>query len=226
MRVKIYQINSNRDKAHLRFSNLAETTKLMQGNGVDSSLYDEVFNAKLCTGDLEEIYTKFNIERHPLHRGDSLSVSDVVVTDQGAYFCDSSGFEKIDFDESKTQKPDDLMRVLYVEPGKVPYEAEIRNTLEGMQRAVCDGLIEPIFMDDGCVLVGNEEAKLLGMKGNRHLDGGGIIAGSFFICGDAGEDFRSLTDDEVQKYMDKYAEPEDISDEETQSDIGFTIYGL
>ena len=47
MRVKIYQINSNRDKAHFRFSNLAETTKLMQGNGVDSSLYDEVFNAEL-----------------------------------------------------------------------------------------------------------------------------------------------------------------------------------
>ena len=34
MRVKIYQINSNRDKAHFRFSNLAETTKLMQGNGI------------------------------------------------------------------------------------------------------------------------------------------------------------------------------------------------
>ena len=64
MRVKIYQINSNRDKAHFRFSNLAETTKLMQGNGVDSSLYDEVFNAELGNGDLEEIYTKFNIERH------------------------------------------------------------------------------------------------------------------------------------------------------------------
>ena len=226
MRVKIYQINSNRDKAHLRFSNLAETTKLMQGNGVDSSLYDEVFNAELGTGDLEEIYTKFNIERHPLHRGDSLSVSDVVVTDQGAFFCDRSGFEKIDFDESKTQKPDDLMRVLYVEPGKVPYEAEIRNTLEGMQRAVCDGLIEPIFMDDGCVLVANEESKLRGMQGNRHLDGGGVIAGPFFICGDAGEDFRSLTDDEVSRYMEKYAEPEDISDEETQADVGFTLYGF
>ena len=150
MRVKIYQINSNRDKAHLRFSNLAETTKLMQGNGVDSSLYDEVFNAELGTGDLEEIYTKFNIERHPLHRGDSLSVSDVVVTDQGAFFCDRSGFEKIDFDESKTQKPDDLMRVLYVEPGKVPYEAEIRNTLEGMQRAVCDGLILSAMKKRNC----------------------------------------------------------------------------
>ena len=74
----------------------------MQGNGVDSSLYDEVFNAELGTGDLEEIYTKFNIERHPLHRGDSLSVSDVVVTDQGAFFCDRSGFEKIDFSNVKT----------------------------------------------------------------------------------------------------------------------------
>ena len=38
MRVKIYQINSKRDKAHFRFSNLAETTKLMQGNGVEPSL--------------------------------------------------------------------------------------------------------------------------------------------------------------------------------------------
>lgn len=37
MRVKIYQINSNRDKAHFRFSNLAETTKLMQGNRADRS---------------------------------------------------------------------------------------------------------------------------------------------------------------------------------------------
>ena len=48
MRVKIYQINSNRDKAHFRFSNLAETTKLMQGNGGDSSLYDEVLTPSLA----------------------------------------------------------------------------------------------------------------------------------------------------------------------------------
>ena len=95
-----------------------------------------------------------------------------------------------------------------------------------MQRAVGNGLIEPIYMDDSCVLVGNEESKLRGMQGNRHLDGGGIIAGPFFICGDAGENFRSLTDEEVDKYMEKYAEPEDISDDETQSDIGFILFGF
>ena len=56
-----------------------------------------------------------------------MSVSDVVVTDKGAFFCDSVGFKQIEFDESQTQKPENLMRVLYVEPGKAPYEAEIVN---------------------------------------------------------------------------------------------------
>ena len=226
MKVKIYQMNADRDRHLIKFLGLESMKKFMGVNSVDSSLYDEVFNAELDTDNLEEIYTRFNTEKHPLHRGHALSVSDVVVTDKGAFFCDSVGFKQIKFDESQTQKPENLMRVLYVEPGKAPYEAEIGNDLRSMQRAVGNGLIEPIFMDDGCVLVGNEESKLRGMQGNRHLDGGGIIAGPFFICGDAGEDFRSLTDEEVNKYMEKYAEPEDISDDETQSDVGFIFYGF
>ena len=226
MRVKIYQMNTDRDRHLIKFLGLESMKKFMGVNSVDSSLYDEVFNAELDTDNLEEIFACFNTEKHPLYRGHALSVSDVVVTDKGAFFCDSVGFKQIEFDESQTQKPENLMRVLYVEPGKAPYEAEIGNDLRSMQRAVGNGLIEPIFMDDGCVLVGNEESKLRGMQGNRHLDGGGIIAGPFFICGDAGEDFRSLTDDEVNKYMEKYAEPEDISDDETQSDVGFILYGF
>ena len=226
MRVKIYQINGDREKNRVKFSGLDEAKRLSRFDGIDASIYDEVFNAELDTDKPEDIFTLFNTEGHPLHRGHSLSVSDVVVTAKGAFYCDTYEFKQISFDEAQTQKPDDLMRVLYVEPGKPPYEAEIRNELRSMQHAVCDGLIAPIFMDDGCVLVGNEESKLRGMQGNRHLDGGGILAGPFFICGDAGEDFRSLTDEEINKYMEKYAEPEDISDEETQADVGFVIYGL
>ena len=226
MRVKIYQMNADRDRHLIKFLGLESMKKSMGVDSVDSSLYDEVFNAELDTDNLEEIYARFNMEKHPLYRGHALSVSDVVVTDKGAFFCDSVGFKQIEFDESQTQKPENLMRVLYVEPGKAPYEAEIGNDLRSMQRAVGNGLIEPILMEDGCVLVGNEESKLRGMQGNRHLDGGGIIAGPFFICGDAGEDFRSLTDEEVNKYMEKYAEPEDISDDETQSDVGFILYGF
>lgn len=219
-------MNTDRDRHLIKFLGLESMKKSMGVDSVDSSLYDEVFNAELDTDNLEEIYTRFNTEKHPLHRGHALSVSDVVVTDKGAFFYDSVGFKQIEFDESQTQKPENLMRVLYVEPSKAPYEAEIGNDLRSMQRAVGNGLIEPIFMDDGCVLVGNEEGKLRGMQGNRHLDGGGIIAGPFFICGDAGEDFRSLTDEEVNKYMEKYAEPENISDDETQSDVGFIFYGF
>lgn len=224
MRVKIYQMNKDRDRNLIKFRDLQGMKKFMGVDSVDSSLYDEVFNAELETDNLEDIFMQFNTVKHPLFRGHSLSVSDVVVTENGAFYCDSIGFKQIAFDESKTQKSDDLMRVLYVESGKAPYETEIRNKLESMQQAVGDGLIEPIYMDDGCVLVGNEESKLRGMQGNRRLDGGGIIAGPFFICGDSGEDFRSLTDDEVNKYIEKYAEPEDISDDETLADMGFAIY--
>ena len=148
----------------------------------------------------------------------------MVVTDQGAYFCDSIGFKKIPFDESKTQKPANLMRVVYVEPGEKPYTAEILHTLQAEQKAV-GGLIEPIYNEDDTILVGNEESKLIGMQGNRRIgDGSSIIAGPFFVCGDTGEDFRSLTDAEVEKYMDRFAEPEDITDEEVQRDTGFAFF--
>lgn len=225
MRVKIYQINSDRDSQSLKFINF---DGLMKENGVvDASIYDEVFNAEIEEETLEDIYCRFNREGHPLFRGHSLSVSDVVVKDGGAYFCDSVGFKKITFDEKMTQKPDDLLRVLYVEPHKAPYEAEICSSLEGLQKAV-GGLIEPIYNEDGeTCLVGNEEAKLIGMEGNRRIRGGAsIIAGPFFVCGLTEDDFRSLTDEEMAKYSECFAQPEDISQEEVRSDMGFFVFGF
>ena len=119
---------------------------------------------------------------------------------------------------------DNKLRVIMVEPGKPAYETEIENTLEAEQKAV-GGLIEPIYNEDDTILVGNEESKLMGMQGNRRIgDGSSIIAGPFFVCGDTGEDFRSLTDAEVEKYMDRFAEPEDITDEEVQRDTGFAFF--
>lgn len=227
MRTKIYQINSERDTKHAKFEGLELLERYQSSAAVDPSIYDEVFNAEIDETDLEAIFQRFNTVGHPLHRGHSLSVSDVVVNDNGAFFCDSIGFQPIAFDESQTQKPDNLMRVVYVEPHKAPYVAEIAHTLEAEQRAVGDGLIEPIDNDDGTCLVGNEESKLRGMDGNRRIgDGSTIMAGSFFVCGDAGETFRSLTDEEVTRYMARFAEPEDISPEEVEADSGFIFYPM
>ena len=216
MRVQIYQINNNRDIHDMKFMSLKD------GEVVDPSTYDEVFNAEIDESDLEAIYTRFNTEGHPLHRGHSLSVSDVVVMQDKAYICQSVGFKEISFDVSQTQKPDNLMRVVYVEPNKPAYEAEVEHSLRGEQRAV-KGLIEPVYIEnDGTCLICNEEAKLEGMDGNRRF-GSSIIAGPFFVVGLTEDDFRSLTDSEVTKYMDRFKEPEQISQEEVQGDMGFTI---
>ena len=80
-------------------------------------------------------------------------------------------------------------------------------------------------MDDGTIIVGNDESKLLGMEGNRHL-GRAILAGPFFICGESDEDFRSLTKEETERYMELFAEPEHISSEEVQEDMGYMFFSM
>ena len=280
-RVKIYQIDLDRDQGHAAFRSLEDLEKLTGKSVVDPSLYEEVFNAELDPKSLEELFIQFNSEWHPLHRGRSMSVSDVVViepegipylvgeirgssplggsfihrftdlveynleienlqnqnisfeahdmvglkipaVESGGFFCDSVGFEKIAFDESLAHRPDNLMRVVYVEPNRPAYETTILHDLEHMQKAV-DGYIEPVYLEDGLVVVGNEEAKLRGMAGNRHI-GNIIMAGPFFVCGEAYEDFCSLTDEEAASARIRFAEPEEISQAEVEADMGFTIY--
>ena len=84
-----------------------------------------------------------------------------------------------------------------------------------------DGII-----DKTVAVVGNEEAKLEGMKGNFHI-GGSIYAGPVLIVGDnGGEDFTSLTPKQAERYMNRFAEPEEISAEEAQTDMGITFIGF
>lgn len=52
------------------------------------------------------------------------------------------------------------------------------------------------------------------------------FAGTFFVVGEDGENFRSLTDSETVKYMERFAEPEDISQDEVESDMGITFYSM
>ena len=227
MRVKIYQVNPYRDTNHVKFLSTTQLQELLGSDKIDPTIYDEVFNAEVDEMGLEDLYAKFNSEYHPLFRGHSLSMSDVVCMQGKAYFCDFVGFQEIPFDETKTQKPENLMRILYVEPHKPPYEAEIPDTLEAEQKAVGGGLIEPIYMGDGVILVGNEESKLLGMEGNRYIpETDSIMAGSFFICGDGGETFRSLSDAEAAEYMRIFEVPDEITPEEVEEDTGFYFVGL
>lgn len=219
MRVNIYHINKARDVNGKLYS------VYQNGDVVDPSIYDEVFSAELDTTNLEEIHRMMKFEGHPLMRAANLTVSDVVVVNGRAHICQPRGFEEIDFDVSKTQKPDNLMRVVYVEPNKPAYVADVEHTLEAEQKAVGGGLIQTLyFEDDNTTIIANDESKLMGMPGNRRFgDGSTIVAGPFFVVGIAGDDFRSLTDEEVEKYMDRFAVPDQISQEEVEADMGFTF---
>ncbi len=218
MRLKIYQIDPEKDPNSLRFSPFKNIDE------VNPSMYQKVFDAEANVDNLEDAFALFNIEGHPLLNGRSMAISDVIVTDDGAFYCDSLGFRNISFDESKVDTSN-MLRVLFVQPHEKPFEAEIPDTLEAKQKAV-GGYIEFVYNADETALVCDEEAKLKCKEGNRYLDGGGIVAGNFLVVGLGEEDCRSLTDEEIQKYKEKYSEAPDIDDEETAADVGFKFFGF
>ena len=103
------------------------------------------------------------------------------------------------------------MRVLLVEPGKIPRPAEIPDTLEAMQ-AVVGGPIQAVYpFEEPVALVCHEEGKLLGLSLNRvlRLDSGEIydvIAGAFFLCAAPPDSdrFASLTEEQIARYGERF----------------------
>lgn len=126
-------------------------------------------------------------------------------------------------EERTLQQEENLLAVVFVEPHKKPVVRKLRNEYEDISHAV-GGLIEHIYQEDGTILVANEESKLLGMDGNRRLnDGKSILAGPFFVVGDDGEDYRSLTEEEIKRYMEHFDEIEEITPEEVAGDMWMTV---
>lgn len=105
------------------------------------------------------------------------------------------------------------MKVLMVEPGKVPYAVDIGEGLEALQAAV-GGDIQAVYpYEDPVALICNEEGKYIGLPLNRALrdDEGNIydiVAGNFFLCGLGEEDFTDLPADLMEKYRQRFEHPE------------------
>lgn len=223
MKVRIYQINKELDTENALFMGFDFAEK---HGGVDPLTYSCVFDGNLDFSGIEEVYALCNAE-HPIgYYGHSLSVSDIVETDDGCYFCDSIGFKKLaDFDSSKA---DPLIgkRMLVIEPHKAPYEAVIPDKLESLQEAV-GGYIEITYpFEDNAIVISNEESKLIGMDGNRRVNGQ-IYAGPMLISADDGSgELTDLTDEQIAKYKDIFRNPEEISREEVENDTGFAFYSF
>ena len=108
------------------------------------------------------------------------------------------------------------MKILVVEPLRVPYEKEIDGSLASMQ-AVVGGLIQLIypFEDPELALICNDDGKIMGLPYNRALrDEDGriydVVAGTFFLCrapADS-ENLEGLTVGQVNWGKERFACPE------------------
>lgn len=119
--------------------------------------------------------------------------------------------------EEEQDVSDKKLNVILLEPGKLAKRAEIDGSLEGMQ-SVVGGYIEAFYpFEEAVCVVLNEEGKLIGLPLNRAFRDDGhenriidIIAGTCFICDCSGEDFASLSDEQLARYEEKFKYPEDF----------------
>lgn len=114
------------------------------------------------------------------------------------------------------------MKVLLINPGVAPQVLKIEHALNAMQELV-DGHIEAIYpFEDTVALVCNDECKLLGLPLNRAVRDPAtgqivdIIAGTFFICGLGEADFASLSDEQINRYIQMFRHPEAFIQSDSQ----------
>ena len=107
---------------------------------------------------------------------------------------------------------EEKIKVIKVEPKKEPEGVMLNNEYKDLSAAV-GGLIQMVYpYSDKVGLMLNDEGKLLGMEPNRSLkdeDGNiyDVIAGTFYVVGLDEENFGSLSEELIEKYMKKFKQP-------------------
>ena len=115
-----------------------------------------------------------------------------------------------------------MIRVLKIESHKEPQVIHIKNSLESLQKEV-DGYLEIVVLSPTAMMVFNEEGKIIGLEGNRRFNND-VIVGNIIIAGiDDNRDTCSLSDAELKTYMERFKQPEEISQEEIDSTSTFNI---
>ena len=120
MRMRLYQINTDRDEKGLAFMNYEFVKRRTNTDRIDRNIYDCVFDGEVSCKSLESVFALFNFRYPDGYEGRSLSLSDVVEVmesdhvPKGLYFCDSVGFKEVMFIHDK-------------ELNKPPKEKSVRN---------------------------------------------------------------------------------------------------
>ena len=140
MKIRIYQINMDRDLNRVAFCGHDELERYQGSQEIDSMIYDKVFEGAVEASTLEDVYRIFNLQHPPEYRGRSLSVSDIVevvdggTAEPGFHYCDSIGFRKVDFQPQQAAEPvAEMIRVVLLEPGKTARIVQLDRSLESIK---------------------------------------------------------------------------------------------
>ena len=99
------------------------------------------------------------------------------------------------------------MKVLIVEPGYSPYEADIENTLASLTAVLESEQYTAAFPFDNTVIAavyGGDAEKPY----NRTLGSIGLVQGRFIVCGSRRGRFVGLTREQAQRYSRRLHFPE------------------
>ena len=130
---------------------------------------------------------------------------------KGEYILDADNFTEVNFEAG--EKAPEKMRIVLLEPDKTAKEVEIGTSLKDLQDVV-GGLIEPVYcFDDAVCMIVNEEGKMRSLPLNRGIYDDSkklvdIIAGTAFICDCSTDRFKSLSDEQIEKYKEQFRLPE------------------
>ena len=140
----IYQLKSGDDLRDYRFADMSELRD--RGLTVDRDNYNKVYSGRLNDGEtLDDLYTKFNVNRPEDFNGHSMSVGDVIVIRQDgkqtAHYVDGAGFEEIpDFSLEKTMRAVEIFKAKTAEQFS-PVDGQTAHDIEDTVRDYVQGVL-------------------------------------------------------------------------------------
>lgn len=163
MRIKIYQINTERDLNRVAFEKYENLPKIQGSENLESGIYDLVFEGDVPCRNLEEVFEMFNCNRPVGYKGRSVSVSDVIEdTDSHRFFfCDNVDFREVAFHSEACKISEEFLKlnepekidVLLVRTGREPEKAVVENSPEAIRKIVGEKTEQIPLYGDQTVIV-------------------------------------------------------------------------
>ena len=91
-KLEIYQITEDKER---EFAFLGYDRVISKYGKVEKSNYKKVYECEIDVSNADEVFEKFNLNIPADFTGHSLSVSDVIVLDGNAYYCDRFGWQVV-----------------------------------------------------------------------------------------------------------------------------------